>query len=266
MTLIILISRSRASCSTTAESLSLVATQMLLLTKARFIFSHAHANFGLALAGAITPSRPTRVSRCINISSLPMLVPKAHSPSRTSCFTDTELLSLLVHQMLALPAPAHATDMLSLSVPLASPRCWPPSATALTALSTLNAHSPPKLNMLRPLKINAYQPPELSMLVDLANNSPTQLFYGLAAPSPTQLFYWLAALFVFGHLLSTQFKMQIDLAYIPTLVSGNLLDTQIELQIDLADITTLVSGHLLDTQIKLPIDLPDITAQAPQLF
>ncbi|KAJ1631304.1 hypothetical protein T492DRAFT_839326 [Pavlovales sp. CCMP2436] len=118
MALIILISLSRTSCSiTTTKSLSLVVTQMLLLTTAHSISGHAHADFGHALTGAITPFRPARASRCIiNIDSLPMLVPQAHSPSRTSCSTDTELLSL-VHQMLALPTPVHATDMFSLSAP-----------------------------------------------------------------------------------------------------------------------------------------------------
>ncbi|KAJ1621482.1 hypothetical protein T492DRAFT_1127982, partial [Pavlovales sp. CCMP2436] len=99
MALIILISLSRASCSiTTTESLSLVATQMLSPTTARSIFGHAHVDFGHALAGAITASRPARASRCIiNIDSLPMLVPQAHSPSRTSSSTDTELLHRVAH-------------------------------------------------------------------------------------------------------------------------------------------------------------------------
>ncbi|KAJ1626584.1 hypothetical protein T492DRAFT_203768, partial [Pavlovales sp. CCMP2436] len=191
MALIILISLSRASCSiTTTESLSLVATQMLSLTTARSIFGHAHAEFGHALAGAITPSRPASASRCIiNIDSLPMLVPQAHSPSRTSCSTDTKLISLLVHQMLALPAPAHATDMLSLSAP----------------------STPVHGHLLKT---------QIKLQIDLAVNSTLVSGHLLDTQIKLQIDLTDITTLVSGHLLDTQIKLPIDLAnnsqnYIP---------------------------------------------------
>ncbi|KAJ1627077.1 hypothetical protein T492DRAFT_877303, partial [Pavlovales sp. CCMP2436] len=135
-------------------------------------------------------SAPARASRCIiNIDSLPMLVPQAHSPSRTSCSTDTELLSLLVHQMLALPAPAHATDMLSLSAP-----------------------STPVHGHLLDTQIK--------LQIDLAVNSTLVSGHLLDTQIKLQIDLADITTLVSGHLLDTQIMLPIDLAknsqkYIP---------------------------------------------------